>query len=339
MRRLLLLPAALLVLAALLPACSPSLPDASAPALVASSLRGRPGPSGGGWPMDPPSGYFPLDDGDWWQFGFHSEFYVVTDDGSRVDYPPYDSPLEHVVVCSQDRNGLTYHVVRGTQGEPATTFFWIHYREDSDGLYELDGAGPPPCDTLHYDPKRIGAPRASCLPAGATWADVASRLGVTGHEAAWAAAFERVRARRASVMRALAGLAASPAALAPGEIQRLVYPLRPGASWPIRPELNFRAEVEQAVVLRTRAGWFPAWSIRLTNDGLGPDDVVRVWYGRAGYLGLDAQVTSVATDESGNAYGTVHDHVSETLVDLHLARDGGRDGHDRFPRAGLAFGR
>ncbi len=117
---------------------------------------------------------------------------------------------------------------------------------------------------------------------------------------------------------------AGAAAIAPGEIRRLGYPLRPGATWDIRTDPHFWSEVEKSVSLVTPAGRFPCRAIRISNEFLGPRDVLRAWYGRVGYLGYEAVLEEVAVDQDGHPIGTLVTRLSETLTALSLVGPGGQ---------------
>ncbi len=267
-------------------------------------------------------GLFPLEIGNRWRF--HYRFSVSIAPGDTAAAPSeflFEDDLDEVLVCREFHDGREYTVERQAHSSPGIAPWWIRFRQDRAGLYEWDDAsGPPPCDSIEAG-RRAGAPsRAARAP---TWSEVAARIGVPASARPWQAAWSRIEARRASVMTlARTHSARPPGGVASGEIQRLRYPLYPGRTWVIRDDPRFWSRVERPLLLHTPAGRFPAWSIRILNDFLGPQDVVRVWYGGAGYLGLQAKFVDEATGPNGNPIGTMVAHQSETLTELHLAGRG-----------------
>jgi hypothetical protein len=187
-----------------------------------------------------------------------------------------------------------------------------YLRQDFGGLYESDD-GP------------VAAPRAAVAPQATgddAWSVTAARLGISTADPAWRRAWERIEAKLASV-REVARAAARPGPAA-GEIQSLRYPLHPGASWIIRDDPRFSAEVEGAVTLDTPAGRFTAWSLRIRNEFITESDEVHLYYGRAGYLGLWAHLTTEVTDEQGNPAGILDVRETETLEALAPVAGGAR---------------
>ena len=94
-----------------------------------------------------------------------------------------------------------------------------------------------------------------------------------------------------------------------GELLRLSYPLSSGAEWTLRldPDLIFTESVEGVDALHTPAGTFAAYRLAIHLDLFGPNDRVVVWYGREGFLGLDAHLEVEGTDDQGNVVTVVFD--------------------------------
>ena len=84
------------------------------------------------------------------------------------------------------------------------------------------------------------------------------------------------------------------------------------------PEFTVTAQVVGSDVLDMPAGRFSGFKIRLQYAGLRPNDLVHVWYGRAGYLQLAAHTELDATDNQGTIVGRVMVDDLEQLVDLSL---------------------
>src|SRR5262249_18550582 len=99
---------------------------------------------------------------------------------------------------------------------------------------------------------------------------------------------------------------------------RLRYPLRPGLRWTIRDDPLFASRVIARQKLRTDAGTIDAFKIQVTSDLFGPGDRVYIWYGRVGYVGLIAQLTSTETDEEGNPVGRLVSQQQEILTSYQL---------------------
>ncbi len=67
------------------------------------------------------------------------------------------------------------------------------------------------------------------------------------------------------------------------------------------------------------AGKLRGYRIRISSDGLGPDDAVRVWYGTSGFLQLVVHAEFEAIDVSGQLQGWVTVDQRETLEELRLS--------------------
>jgi hypothetical protein len=264
-----------------------------------------------------PAGFFPLEIGNRWRYLSRVEFTTYPSVGSPTTYVD-ERDLVGEMICRETHDGRDYVVERRSLsaadgGSPL--HYWIQHRQDRAGLYEWDDISTPPsCETLR-------APLAAAAPQPRTteWEEAAARLGVPASSVAWREAWEDLEARRLAVTWLTRGFGERrPGGVAPGEIQRLRYPLLPGQSWVIRDDPRFEMSVEGAVVLRTPAGRFRAWTIRIRSVLFDPRDVVRVWYGRAGYLGLRARTIGEATDPSGNVIGTIVSLQTETLTEISL---------------------
>jgi hypothetical protein len=71
-------------------------------------------------------------------------------------------------------------------------------------------------------------------------------------------------------------------------------------------------------MLTLPAGRFAGWRIRYFSERFGPQDQVRVWYGRDGYLALVALLEGEAVDAEGNPIGTAIMRFSERLDGIEL---------------------
>ena len=253
--------------------------------------------------------FYPLEIGNRWNY--RGGFKVALDNGNDplqviAEVP---STFERTMECDQMIEGIVYRVEHAVQVQssvfgPRTFHSWIRYREDRDGLYERDMTGANP-----------GCPRPdpSLAAAGVT----VERSIVEGLEDprlrdAARAALARVDAVREVLRR---GPPTSLEAAVTGEITRLRYPLVAGATWTIRSDPRVEATVEGLDHFEVATGRLPAYRIRIDWPGIsGPRDLIHVWYGRAGYLGLSAHL------EIGSDIGLLIADQTETLLSIDLVR-------------------
>jgi hypothetical protein len=114
-----------------------------------------------------------------------------------------------------------------------------------------------------------------------------------------------------------------PGGVLPEEITRLRYPLHPSQEWIIRDdEILVAAMVEEHDVLDLAPGKMGGFKIRLLIEDLGSEDLVHVWYGRAGTLGLSIHIEQEMVDPGGNPIGTLVLDERRFLESLDLARGG-----------------
>ena len=102
------------------------------------------------------------------------------------------------------------------------------------------------------------------------------------------------------------------------EMRLLAYPLHTGATWVMTDYPHTTATVERMEVLRTPAGSFPAWRIRVRNGGHLPEEEAFVWYGRAGYLGMKTHLDFGKPDPTGHI--EIIEDQGESLTSLELTR-------------------
>ncbi len=264
----------------------------------------------------PSSGFYPLAVGNRWDYLYEFDV-TLRPTGQPPTTETYRDSTDERIVCSEELLGRTYAVARRLNSGPVSPY-WIRYRQDHAGLYELDDypASPPPCDS---------APAASALHSrelpGPTWSTLAGRLGNVPNLAAWQAAWQRLEVRRAALDRLVHEFRQGGPQT--GEIQRLAYPLNPNQSWVIRGDPPFTAEVERGTSLDTPAGTFRCWAVRIRSELFGPRDVIRFWYGRDGAIGYEAYFYDAAmVDESGMEVGTVDAFQGEILIGLSLVQGG-----------------
>lgn len=265
---------------------------------------------------------YPLVPGNWWR-----DRHDITVTLVPVSGPPQTetdhSIVERELLCSVDHDGHTYTVERSQ--EPARDYTyrtWLLMRQDRDGLYEYR-------TVFTLDPGCGDAPagaRQSAMSAGdRLWEHLSARITSPSEARAWRAAWQAQRAKLASVDRTLrgAGGMGGGAPPDPDEIQRLKYPLFTGSRWLAASDPDLVEQVQGQDVIDLPAGRFTAWRIRYLSDLYGPHDRVIVWYGRAGFLKLVADLEGDATDESGNVIGTLHSRMLWQLEDLELQKPAG----------------
>lgn len=264
-------------------------------------------------------GFVPLALGDRWRYQYRFSGVLV---GDPAGLPLYDESGEFVddIACEQDVAGLHYAVSRRLYNGDVNTPGWTRYRQDRDGLYVLDFAdnSPPPCDAGPTPRPETSAVPVARMPALETFAFRLPRGAAAA--AAWQRAYVSLEARHALLLHLARELGSR--RIAPGEIQQLAYPLLPGRHWIIRDDPRFEARVERAVQLRIGRPRLNGWSIRIRSEWFGPEDVVHVFWGRAGYLGLEADFVADATDDSGNLIGKIRTHETQSLIEVHLASSG-----------------
>ncbi len=251
-------------------------------------------------------GFFPLTIGTHWRYA--TSLYVVSVP-SGIEMPdenPFLSHRDARLVGTETIGGRDY-VVEEDDAWPVPQH--IYWRQDRTGLYEADafagdGDGLPADVTRALS--RIGEPDAR--PAA---------------RAAWNAARQSLARKLALVQRLARGLDARAAdkgedPSGPAELTRLLYPLHAGASWDIRSDPRFTSRVEGMDVLTTAAGRFRGWRMRYDSELFGANDVVHVWYGDVGSLGLKAHLEARAFDPERGVDGVVVLEQGELLEAIEL---------------------
>ncbi len=192
------------------------------------------------------------------------------------------------------------------------TTYWLRYRQDRAGLYEADVSiiNPPGADRYKIsssdDNSDSYRDRWTSL-----WKQLADNLKSIDNET-----IERARIihfNKISMINELLGRSANsamltsgpPGGVLPDEIQRLRYPLHPRQEWIIRDTPLFYSFVESHEVLDLSAGRMTGFKIRIYNEFLEENDIVYLWYGRCGYLGMYAHFETDMRDAEGNIIGTM----------------------------------
>jgi hypothetical protein len=273
-------------------------------------------------------GFYPLDIGNHWTY-LGETVVVIDGDTSSVIH----TREERSIIGTEERFGRLYILEEreavDEDGNILTTF-WVRYRQDRAGLYEADipitepplaGTGEPSDDRPH-----AAAPRDRMAN---IWPDAVARIAPEKEDAyreGWENLCRRLRIINIALGRETAAtpvLGGPPGGVLPEEITRLQYPLHPSQAWIIRDdEILVSAVVEEHDVLDLAPGKMGGFKIRLLNDDLGPEDLVHVWYGRTGMLGLSVYIEQELVDPGGNPIGTLVFDERRFLESLDLVRNG-----------------
>lgn len=273
---------------------------------------------------DAKGGFYPLRLGNRWDYAVSYTMTLVTPEAPPL--PATSSGTMHrELICTELIGGREYFVEQSlvVLDNVRALPQWIRYRQDGKGLFEADvslGAAPA-CATA--------SPAGSARP----WSPVSAAANLTrGVDERVRAAFEAAAIRLEARLRQIETMArsASPAGAASTDLEaspelvRLAYPLVVGRRWFIRADPAFEAVVEAPELLQLPAGRLMGWRIRIVPPGVSPEDRVHVWYGRAGYLGLEARIAMDAVDLNGNVVGVVIADQREMLTAYRLRGSTGR---------------
>jgi hypothetical protein len=263
------------------------------------------------------AGFYPLQIGNHWHYAMAVEMTLVPRDGPPsvvTGQATRDATLESIVDLGDRPYVMEVDVIHG--GIPDDIVQRLYLRQDATGLFEADVAaqdGPE-------------APTGRAVSASGLFDRGRSRLESSiidpARRAALHVALDRLE-RKLALARGLVAptgvVASTHAASPPAELVRLRYPLHVGATWVIRRDPLFISKVEALDALALAPGRFPGWRMRYDSELFGPLDLVRVWYGRAGYLAHDFQLESPWTNESGDTLGTVITRETDLLDGIDLA--------------------
>ncbi len=274
-----------------------------------------------------PAGFFfPLTIGNEWHAVGESHFRSEPPEPGHPAEDSIHSDITRSLIGTETLFGRSYVVEKettaqtgGSMGDqPWITVLWIRNRQDATGLYEADVAAsvPPklrdgtssirPLAAREHAVGRLPAPIPTNIP--------------ESQRGAWVATWQRVQVRAEAVRSMVRGLTLNgrEGGLQDNEITRLLYPMRPGISWAIRPDPLFTATVEAVEMLDLPAGRFPAYRLGIHFDDLDPEEFVHVWYGRSGQLAAQYHLLGVVTDIDGNVIGKAAFDYEEVLRSLAL---------------------
>lgn len=277
-------------------------------------------------------GFFPLDLGNRWDYVYTYTTQFRLGDGSTPQPPIVGmTTTELRLVCCQDVGGRSYVAQRGTYKSGGRTL-WTLFRQDRAGLYELwSSVGKPLCDSAPAFTASDNSSEFRAVDAGEWQRKIDGIHGSRARDAIRLASpilESRVERLAASVGfgGAMSARRGPPGAPMDNEATRLRYPLHPGASWDVRPPrlLPLFATVEGVDAVRLPTGRAAAYRIRYTDAVPGSDAVVRVWYGRSGYLGMVGHSSYTIPGLDGAPPDTVVADWSDVLVGICLVAPPGR---------------
>lgn len=260
--------------------------------------------------------FYPLQQGDRWSYEGDARFTILRPGADPIELH-YRYTESHTIRGTELRDGHEYVLreqVRDELVEPDgdTWTTWTRMRQDRTGLFAAQDAFDPPVDVSGSRAMR------EIASVGGRPLDFSALRDGGFTDASLAQFAERV-ARLREFART-GGVARRRLADLPGELTWLLYPLRPGTEWNIVPGLVWPARVTGLEVLRTPAGALPAYRIEVNPGGFNTEgEWARLWYGRAGYIGLSLRVISEAVDADGRPNGMIlmfDDTMMITALDL-----------------------
>jgi hypothetical protein len=173
---------------------------------------------------------------------------------------------------------------------------WIRIRQDREGLFFLD--------TLLSNPP---APESGTTPS-LSWGTPIS-LTALRQRGQVNPALERLAGRLDYVRNAARGFGRD-GSIAPSglELTELVYPLRVGENWSIRPDFPWPARVDRVEAINTPAGRITAYRLE-TNPGgttVHEGEWVRLWWSHDGFVGYSVHLVDAETDSNGEPTGVLY---------------------------------
>ena len=260
--------------------------------------------------------FYPLDLGNHWDYQ-HTFAFQVVPTGTPPEPPTViQTTINADLSGTEERFGREYVVQVETHHQDSGDLqLRFLYRQDRGGLYNADAVSMAAAD---LEARKGDAQLV-----------LARVLGNVPHAETSSAALHRLLEKQAALRKVALGGRASLALQAgnsgpgplEGEIALLRYPLSSSKTWHAREDPLVVYTVEGKEVLGLPAGSFNGWRIRIEWPGVfGPNDRVHVWYGRDGFLRLEAHLEGVAIDENGNPIGTVVGDESQLLSGLSLVR-------------------
>jgi hypothetical protein len=260
----------------------------------------------------------PLLEGSEWIYDRQTEFHTTLF-GESTLVEVYPGQMVRTIVGNEIICGQSYVLERRRIEIDAypdiQVNWWARYRQDRNGLYQADvPLSDPPgsleCSALAWRMNGHGPESAKHrLDARARWEVIKTAIGLgLGPTVNLTSSVGMV----------------SDTGDAPGqdipEIQRLAYPLRPGAEWILRTwPFLVRSRVVGREHLEFGKRKIQGYRIQLeAPEVFDAKDTVFLFYGRCGYLGLHAHLEDPFT-VFGDTLGTIVYEEREILVEMNLS--------------------
>ncbi len=263
--------------------------------------------SKGAGPNNPGQGeFYPLAMGNSWTYRGERSM-------SIGDYESYYLSVQEMrsIIGTEELFGREYileeqiSILSGGIFPEDTITYWLRHRQDRAGLYNADIAvNIPPGDegsgaVSTYEDLDSDSNQWNML-----WQKIAVQLESFDDETIERARIEHFK--KIDLINELLGrgdgralLTGPPGGILPDEIQRLRYPMHPEQEWVIRDSPLFFSVVEGMDVLDLPAGRMNGWRIFIYNEFLDDNDIVHIWYGRSGFLGMTIHLETEIDGVSG----------------------------------------
>ena len=247
--------------------------------------------------------FYPLSIGNSWAYRGDGSLYRVRDGVPGEPELVYAFTEERRLIGTTQHEGTSYFVEEQTHGQipeadDPSMKWWLRIRQDKTGLYNLD--------TLLSNPP---TPEAATVLPFHRGQDASITLAALRQSNRATPALERLAERLDRAREAARGFAQFASRTSSGlELTQLVYPLKEGASWSIRPDFPWPARVDRMESLDTPAGRITSYRIE-TNPGgtsIHEGEWLRLWWSRVGFVGYSLHLQSEQTDPNGDPTGEIY---------------------------------
>jgi hypothetical protein len=231
------------------------------------------------------------------------EVYAFTETRRLIGYTRHD---ETTYVIEEQ---IHHEVPEGHYG-PST--FWSRMRQNAAGLFFLD--------TLLTSPPGVENGNAELAPGPSVSVDLASVPSGVRTNPALVRLAHRLELMRKAVRVPGRMDANNPTGV---ELTELLYPLKVGQNWSIRPDIPWPARVAGVEVLDTPAGRITSYRIDLDPFGttIHEGEWVREWWSRRGWLGYSLHFLEEETDTDGQPTGRIFTADESMIVEsLNISR-------------------
>ncbi len=248
--------------------------------------------------------FYPLTFGYEWDYEGGGSLRAVSGDGVPHSDFSYRFTERHRLIGTTHHEGTQYFVEEQIHHSIPEDFYgpvtyWSRMRQDRAGLFFLD--------TLLLAPPALDGARLEYATAGENvhpFRIDEIRLQGLGSDAA---SIRRLADRVEMLREAVRGIVrdVAPSGL---ELRELVYPLRPGLNWSIRPDFPWPVTVVGIGPLDTPAGRFTAYRLSVNPFGttIHAGEWIYLWYSREGYLGYSIHTFLKGTGPDGEPTGVTY---------------------------------